>query len=316
MGAALHRPGRPGRHAARTQPAVGTRRRHRAGAGQRHRDDDLQPAQPQHAADQPLWHGRLVSLSEPGLSSAGGGRLGQDGRFVAVGRHPHLRPSGRARVQLRELDGGGARRQHLCHRRPAGRIERRRPCPRQQVRPRRPAGGTVEVAWRVDSVSLPIDQVEIVVGGLAWPTSSGPDVLGKSGTAPVQRHRESTWVAAARARQLSRTSRTRSPRTTSAVQVSVGDQPLFCDRRQRRVGADRRGAGLRGYARAPARSATFQAMRASLEAAYNRLHQRIHRAGVFHQHTPLQEHQTPHEQSSAAFCFSERWYSSIFHRFW
>ncbi len=41
----------------------------------------------------------------------------------------------------------------------------------------------------------------------------------------------------------------------------------------------------------------FKAMRATLESAYNRLHQRMHRQGLFHRHTPLSLHAEggPHE---------------------
>jgi hypothetical protein len=34
----------------------------------------------------------------------------------------------------------------------------------------------------------------------------------------------------------------------------------------------------------------FKQMRASLETAHNRLHQRMHQNGLFHQHTPLHDH--------------------------
>jgi hypothetical protein len=38
----------------------------------------------------------------------------------------------------------------------------------------------------------------------------------------------------------------------------------------------------------------FQELRATLEAAYNRLHQRMHAAGVYHRH-PLHDPGQPHE---------------------
>jgi hypothetical protein len=36
-------------------------------------------------------------------------------------------------------------------------------------------------------------------------------------------------------------------------------------------------------------------LRATLETAHNRLHQRLHAQGVFHRHTPLHSHAAPHE---------------------
>jgi hypothetical protein len=38
----------------------------------------------------------------------------------------------------------------------------------------------------------------------------------------------------------------------------------------------------------------FRALRATLETAYNRLHQRMHAAGVYHRH-PLHDPAQPHE---------------------
>ena len=42
----------------------------------------------------------------------------------------------------------------------------------------------------------------------------------------------------------------------------------------------------------------YKQLRATLEAAHNRLHQRMHKHGVFHEHTPLHDHGHSHEHSS------------------
>ncbi len=39
----------------------------------------------------------------------------------------------------------------------------------------------------------------------------------------------------------------------------------------------------------------FKQMRATLETAHNQLHQRMHRAGVFHRHVTLHGDLSPHE---------------------
>jgi hypothetical protein len=38
----------------------------------------------------------------------------------------------------------------------------------------------------------------------------------------------------------------------------------------------------------------FRKMQLTLETAYNRLHQRMHQSGVFHDHTPLHDHGHEH----------------------
>jgi hypothetical protein len=39
----------------------------------------------------------------------------------------------------------------------------------------------------------------------------------------------------------------------------------------------------------------YKRLRATLESAYNRLHQRFHQQGVYHQHTPLHRHDAARE---------------------
>jgi len=38
----------------------------------------------------------------------------------------------------------------------------------------------------------------------------------------------------------------------------------------------------------------YKQLRATLETAYNQLHQRMHHAGAFHQHTPVHGHEDGH----------------------
>ena len=54
--------------------------------------------------------------------------------------------------------------------------------------------GTVNVTWEVASVRLPIDQVEIVVGGLTHEQVNVDKGLSASGSAEV-RVEDSTWIA-------------------------------------------------------------------------------------------------------------------------
>jgi hypothetical protein len=45
----------------------------------------------------------------------------------------------------------------------------------------------------------------------------------------------------------------------------------------------------------PAEARRRRQLRATLEAAYGRLHQRLHRAGVYHRHAPLHDPGRAHE---------------------
>jgi hypothetical protein len=152
------------------------------------------------------------------------------------------------------------------------------------------SGGTVDVAWTVASVSVPIEQVEIIVGGLVAEQVNTDKVLAASGQAPV-RVDDSTWVAL-RVRGSYRDRADDIAAHSSAVQVVVGERPLFVAADGMAVLEQIEGAIAYVDTLAPRPEARrYKQLRATLETAYNRLHQRLHRQGVFHQHSPLHGHE-------------------------
>jgi hypothetical protein len=71
----------------------------------------------------------------------------------------------------------------------------------------------------------------------------------------------------------------------------VGDQPVFAPADALTVLEQIEGALAYVDTIAPRPDAVrFKQLRATLEAAHNRLHQRMHRAGVYHEHTVLHDH--------------------------
>ena len=86
----------------------------------------------------------------------------------------------------------------------------------------------------------------------------------------------------------------RSPHT-SAVQVLVGESPLYSSPDAMAVLDQIQGAMAYVDTLAPRPEATrYKQLRTTLESAYNQLHQRMHRAGVFHQHTSLHRYDDRH----------------------
>jgi hypothetical protein len=155
-------------------------------------------------------------------------------------------------------------------------------------------GGTVDVAWTVASVNLPIDQVEVVVGGLVAEQVNGGKVLETSGAASVKVN-ESTWIAL-RVRGSYRGRHGEIAAHSSAVQLVAGDRPLFVEADAMAVLEQIEGAIAYVDTLAPRPEARhYKQLRATLETAHNRLHQRLHRQGVFHRHTPLHRHDEPHQ---------------------
>lgn len=153
-----------------------------------------------------------------------------------------------------------------------------------------PDGGSIDITWRVESTRLPIWEVETVIDGHAvdtWVIQGGMEAEGGI-RLPIY---ESCWVAL-RVRGSYRNRMDDVACHTSAVQVLVGDQPLFNETDADAVLCQIEGAMayVDILAPRPADASRFRQMRAVLEGAHNRLHQRMHRHGVYHKHTPLHRH--------------------------
>lgn len=156
------------------------------------------------------------------------------------------------------------------------------------------SGGTVDVTWQVASVRLPIDQIEVVVGGITHDQVNVNKALSASGSARV-RVENSTWIAL-RVRGSYRGQHGEIAAHTSAVQVMVAEKPIFSKADATTVLEQIEGAIAYLDTLAPRPEATrLKQMRATLEAAHNRLHQEMHRHGIFHDHTPLHAHGHAHE---------------------
>ena len=157
-----------------------------------------------------------------------------------------------------------------------------------------PSGGTVNVTWQVESVSLPIDQVEVVVGGLAVEQVNVGKKLSASGSLELK-IADSTW-AALRVRGSYRGKHGEIAAHTSAVQILVEGKPLFSNRHAIAILEQIEGAIAYVDTIAPRPEALrYKQLRATLEAAHNRLHQRLHQQGIYHDHIPLHDHERHHE---------------------
>ncbi|MFN8486482.1 MAG: CehA/McbA family metallohydrolase [Caldilineaceae bacterium] len=155
-------------------------------------------------------------------------------------------------------------------------------------------GGTVNVTWKVESVRVPIEQVEIVVGGLAVEQVNVNQQLSAEGNATI-RVNDSTWVAV-RVRGSYKGIAGEIAAHTSAVQLLVEGKPLFSQKDAGAVLAQIEGALAYIDTLAPRPEAQrFKQLRATVATAHHRLHQRMHQNGLFHEHTPLHDHQRSRE---------------------
>jgi hypothetical protein len=150
-------------------------------------------------------------------------------------------------------------------------------------------GGTVQVEWQVESVSVPVSAVEVIVGGLLHETVS-VNALAASGSVslPVA---ASSWVAVRVRGSYHAATPEQIAAHTSAVQVRVAGARPWAEADADLVLTQIEGALAYVDTLAPRADAVrYRALRATLEAAHNRFHQMMHRHGVFHAHTAVHDH--------------------------
>jgi hypothetical protein len=153
-------------------------------------------------------------------------------------------------------------------------------------------GGRLSVEWRVESVRLPIDTVEVIVGGEVFERIDVGGALEHAGSATVQ-VQHSTWIAL-RVRGSGRAEYQRRGEIaahTSAVQVLVDGSAIMSKTDAFSVLQQIEGALAFVDTIAPRPDAeAYARLRADLQTAYDRLHQRMHHAGIFHQHDVTKDH--------------------------
>lgn len=94
------------------------------------------------------------------------------------------------------------------------------PISRHLIWLRTTTGGTLNATWRVESVSLPIEQVEVVVRGLAVDGVNTGKTLSATGTTQVK-VTNSTWIAL-RVRGSYREKASEIAARTRAIQILTG----------------------------------------------------------------------------------------------
>ncbi len=144
-------------------------------------------------------------------------------------------------------------------------------------------GGSIAVEWRVESVRMPIQRVEVLQGGRVVQQRRGTGETSITGICTL-RAVQSSWIAI-RVRGAFTDYTEQIAAHSSAVMVDVAGSPHF--NHEDAISILNQIEGTRAYVDtlAPRPAARrFEAMRLVLEQAYNRLHQRMHRQGVYHSH--------------------------------
>ncbi len=150
-------------------------------------------------------------------------------------------------------------------------------------------GGTVTVSWRVASAAMPIEAVEVVLGGYTVERQTLSGALAGAGSCSL-RITESTWVAL-RLRGSHAEDSDEIAAHSSAVMARVDGQRPFHREDALAVLEQIEGALAYVDTLAPRPAARrFKQIRATIESAYTRLHQLMHQRGIFHQHHAPHQH--------------------------
>jgi len=153
-------------------------------------------------------------------------------------------------------------------------------------------GGTVNVAWQAASITVPMSRVELVVNGeIRESVAGGPREAAGGWSVKLDK---SSWLAL-----LVRGHYTDKPEIVAAhsspVMVDVEGSEFYAAADALTILEQIEGAlayldtvGTRAEAQA------YKRMRLVLESAHRKIHNRMHRAGHFHEHTPMEDHAEHH----------------------
>ncbi len=153
-------------------------------------------------------------------------------------------------------------------------------------------GGTVEVVWEVASVTVPMSRAEMIVNGEIR-ESVAIDPWQAAGQWRVKLDR-SSWVAL-----LIRGHYADKPEIiaahTTPVMVEVAGSPFYAAADAVTILEQIEGAlAYLDTVGTRAEDVAYKRMRLVLESAHRRLHNRMHEAGQYHQHTAAEDHREHH----------------------
>jgi len=154
------------------------------------------------------------------------------------------------------------------------------------------SGGTVDVVWRVASVTLPMSRVELMVNGeIGESQEVGPEAGEGHWSVKVD---QSSWLAL-----LVRGHYPDRPEIIAAhsspVMIEVDGSPFYAAADALTILEQIEGAiAYLDTVGTRAETQTYRRMRLILESAHRRVHNQMHAMGRFHKHTPLTDHAAHH----------------------
>jgi len=154
-------------------------------------------------------------------------------------------------------------------------------------------GGTLDVEWKIASVTVPFTKVELVVNGETRDVVSVPaDQREAEGSFSVSVDK-SSWIAI-RVRGCYSDKHEMIAAHSSPVMVAVEGTEFFAAADAMTILEQIEGAiAFIDTVSTKAQAKAYKAIKMTLTAAHRGLHNRMHNAGMYHDHSPLDEHEHP-----------------------
>jgi hypothetical protein len=154
------------------------------------------------------------------------------------------------------------------------------------------SGGTFEVSWKASSVTIPMSRVELVVNGEIR-ESVAVDGREAQGSFRLTVERSSWAALLVRGKYPDRVEIVAAH--SSPVMIEAGDGPLFAAADALTILEQIEGAlAYLDTVGTRAETAAYKRMRLVLESAHRSLHNRMHQAGHYHEHTEVKDHDEHH----------------------
>ena len=158
-------------------------------------------------------------------------------------------------------------------------------------------GGTLNVEWKLATVTVPLSKAELVVNGETRDVINiSPDDQETAGSFSV-RADKSSWIAL-RVRGCYADKHEMIAAHSSPVMVEVEGTDFFAAADAMTILEQIEGAiAFIDTVATPAQAKAYKAVKMTLTNAHRSLHNRMHNAGMFHDHSPVDKHEHPDHKS-------------------
>jgi hypothetical protein len=157
-------------------------------------------------------------------------------------------------------------------------------------------GGTLNAEWRVATVTVPVSKVEFVVNGETKDVVNIPANQREAQGSFSVRVDKSSWIGL-RVRGAYSDKREMIAAHSSPVMVKVDGTEFFAAADAMTILEQIEGAiAFIDTVATKAEAKAYKAVKMTLTSAHRALHNRMHNMGVFHNHSPMDEHEHPHHK--------------------